>query len=96
MEDEAMKLLVRNLTVLLVVVSALVAILYARARAQVVTPRPGDLRYEALLTQPIATAERQSVVAGASALLIKDRASGQCFLAVMIGNSVGLSPATCG
>ena len=91
-----MKLLVRNLTVLLVVVAALLATVYVRARAQVVTPRPDDLRYQALLTQPIATPERQSVVAGASALLIRDRTSGQCFLAVMIGNSVGLSPASCG
>jgi hypothetical protein len=91
-----MNLLLRNLTVLLVVLAALLAAVYVRARAQVVTPRPDELRYQALLTQPIATPERQSVMAGASAMLIRDRASGQCFLAVMIGNSVGLSPASCG
>ena len=91
-----MKLPVRTSTVLLVMVSVILAALYAHARAQVITPRPEDLRYQALLTQPIATPERQSVVAGASALLIRDRTSGQCFLAVLVGNSVGLSPATCG
>lgn len=91
-----MKLSVRSVTVLLVVVSVMLAALYVRARAQVINPRPEELRYQALLTQPIATPQRQSVVAGVSALLIRDRTSGECYLAVMIGNSVGLSPATCG
>lgn len=55
-----------------------------------------DLRFQALLVQPIATPDRRSVVAGTSTLLVKDRVTGQCFLAVTVGDSVGVSPASCG
>jgi hypothetical protein len=90
-----MTLILRKLTVLVLLSFMVLATLYVRARAQVVTPRPEELRYQALLTEPIAAPEGRSVVAGTSALLIKDRVSGQCFLAVTVGNSLGLSPATC-
>ena len=69
--------------------------LIVRAGAQVLTPRPEELRFEAVLTEPIATPDRRSVVAGTSALLVRDRRSGQCYLAVTIGHSVGLAPARC-
>jgi hypothetical protein len=62
---------------------------------QVFTPRSGELRFQALLTEPIATPDRRSVVAGMSAVLVKDRLTEQCFVAVTFGNSVGLSPAAC-
>jgi hypothetical protein len=82
-------------TVLSLVLLVVLATVYVRVRAQMVTPRPENLRYQALLSEPIAAPEQRSVVAGTSALLIKDRVSGQCFLAVTVGSSLGLSPATC-
>jgi hypothetical protein len=66
-----------------------------RADAQVLTPPPDQLRYEAVLNEPIGTLDRRSVVAGTSALLVRARRSGQCYLAVTVGNSVGLAPAPC-
>jgi hypothetical protein len=83
------------LTVVSLLLAVLIATFYARAGAQVVTPRPGELRFQALLNEPLATPDRGAVVAGTSALLLKDRLTGQCFLAVTIGNSMGLSPAKC-
>jgi hypothetical protein len=77
-------------------VVALMVTVYVRAAAQVATPRPEELRFQALLTQPIATADRRSVVAGTSALLVRDRVTGQCFVAVTVGDSVGVSAASCG
>jgi hypothetical protein len=79
-----------------VLLSGAMATMYVRAEAQVVTPRPMELRYQALLNEPIATPNRGAVVAGTSALLVKDRVTGQCFLAVTIGSSIGLSAAECG
>jgi hypothetical protein len=83
------------LTFVSVLLLAVIATIYVRADAQVLTPRPEELRFQALLTQPIATPDRRAVVAGTSALLVKDRLTGQCFVAVTIGNSMGLSPAAC-
>ena len=82
--------------VALLVLLAVMTTMYARARAQVVTPRPAELRYQALRHEPLANATRSGVVAGAWTLLVRDRTTGQCFLAVTIGDSVGLSPAECG
>ena len=76
---------------LLVVLAAM----YVRAEAQVLTPPPAELRYQALLSEPIATPDRRAIVAGTSAMLVKDRVTGRCFLAVTIGNSMGLSPTDC-
>jgi hypothetical protein len=86
----------KTLIVASMLVAAVMATMYVRAAAQVVTPRPEDLRFQALLMQPIATADRRSVVPGTSTLLVKDRVTGQCFVAVTVGDSVGLSPAGCG
>jgi hypothetical protein len=67
-----------------------------RAGAQVMTPRPEELRFQMVLNEPIAAPQRGGgVVAGTSAVLVKDRLTGQCFVAVTIGNAMGLSPATC-
>ena len=85
----------RTLIAALVLASAAVTAIYVRAGAQVVTPRPEDLRFQALLNQPIAAPARRGVVPGTSALLVQDRVTGQCFVAVTIGDAMGLSPAAC-
>ena len=84
----------RILTFVLVLFSVGIAAISVRAWAQGL-PRSEELRFQVLLTQPIATPDRRSVVAGMSALLVKDRQTGQCFVAVTFGNSMGLSPAAC-
>jgi hypothetical protein len=86
----------KTLMLATVLLAIAMATLYARASAQVLTPPPKELRYQALISQPIATPDRGAVVAGTSALLLRDRVTGQCFLAVTIGNSMGLSGAECG
>jgi hypothetical protein len=65
-------------------------------RAQVQTPRPADLRFEMLLSEPIALAGRTGVVAGTSAAVVKDRRTGQCHVAITIGSAMGLAPTDCG
>ena len=86
----------KSLMFVLVLLLVTMTMMYVRARAQVLTPPPKDLRYQALLSQPIATPNQGAVVAGTSALLLRDRVTGNCFLAVTIGNSMGLSGAECG
>ena len=86
------RLSVAVLTVALVVV----AVLAGRARAQVVTPRPENLRFEMVLSEPIAMTGRTGVVAGTSAVLLKDRRTGQCHVAITIGSAMGMAPAECG
>lgn len=83
------------IVVVAVILTASIAAMYVRASAQVLTPRPEDLRFQVLLNEPIAEPNRRGVVAGTSALVVKDRLTGQCFVAVTIGNSMGLSPAAC-
>ena len=78
-----------------VIAAAVTAAMYGRTAAQVVTPRPEELRFQALLSEPIATPNQRGVVAGTSALLVKDRRTGQCFLAVTIGDAMGLSATAC-
>jgi hypothetical protein len=85
----------RTVILALAVLPAALAAMYLRAGAQVVSPRPDELRFQALLNEPIAEPGRRGVVAGTSALLVKDRRTGQCFVAITIGNSMGLSPAAC-
>jgi hypothetical protein len=85
----------KAVTFVSVLLSSAIATMYVRAGAQVLTPRPEELRFQAMLNQPIATPDRRSAVAGTSALVVKDRLTGQCFVAVTIGNSMGLSPAAC-
>ena len=75
--------------------SVAMATTYGRAGAQIVTPPPEELRFQALLNEPIAEPGRRGVVAGTSALLVKDRRTGQCFVAITIGSAMGLSPAAC-
>jgi hypothetical protein len=79
-------------SLLLAVVMAAVS---AGAGAQVVTPRPEELRYYTLLSEPVAAPGRRGVVAGTSAMLVKDRITGQCFVAITVGEGVGLSPSAC-
>ena len=56
--------------------AVLVGAVIGRAGAQVLTPRPEELRFEAVLSEPIGMPDRRSVVAGTSALLVRDRRSG--------------------
>lgn len=85
----------KTLLLALVLLSVVMTTMYVRVRAQVVTPPPDQLRYQAVLNEPIAVADQRGVVAGTSVLLIRDRQTGQCFLAVTIGNAMGLSEANC-
>jgi len=64
-------------------------------RAQVLTPRPEELRFQMLLHEPVATPDRRSVVAGTDTLLIKDRRSGQCYVAISVGQSMAMAAASC-
>lgn len=64
-------------------------------RAQVLTPRPEELRFQMLLHEPVATPDRRSVVAGTDTLLIKDRRSGQCYVAMSVGQSMAMAAASC-
>lgn len=82
-------------TAALMLLAVALASVYVRAFAQVLTPRPEEVRFEAILNQPIAASGRRGIVGGTSAIVIKDRRTGQCFVAVTIGNSMGLSPAAC-
>ena len=75
--------------------SVVAATMGVRAGAQVVTARPEELRFYTLLSEPVAAPGRRGVVAGTSAMLVKDRITGQCFVAITVGNALGLSPAAC-
>jgi hypothetical protein len=85
----------RFLALAAALIAVVLATVYGRARAQVVAPSPQDLRFQAVLNEPIATPDRRSVVAGTSALVVRDRVTGRCYIAVTIGDSMGLSPAAC-
>jgi hypothetical protein len=78
-----------------VVAAVAVGALIDHAHAQVLIPPSDQVRFEAVLNEPISTPDRRSIVAGTSALLIRDRRSGQCYLAVTVGNGVGLADARC-
>ena len=69
--------------------------IFGMARAQVLTPPPEQLRFQALLTEPIATPDRRSVVAGTNAMVVKDLATGQCYVTVTLGSGMAMSPAPC-
>ena len=75
--------------------SVVAATMGVRAGAQVVTARPEELRFYTVLSEPVAAPGRRGVVAGTSAMLVKDRITGQCFVAITVGNAMGLSPAAC-
>jgi hypothetical protein len=60
------------------------------------TREGSELRFQVLLNEPMATPDRRSVVAGTTALVVKDRRSGQCYVAVTIGQAGAMAPAPCG
>jgi hypothetical protein len=68
---------------------------YVTAGAQVLIPPPDQLRFQTLLSEPIATPSGGAVVAGTSAMVVKDRRSGQCYVVVTVGQSAAMSPAAC-
>jgi hypothetical protein len=65
------------------------------ARAQLLTPTADKVRFEMVTNEPVAAPDNRSVVAGWSAAVIRDRKSGQCFVAVTEGDSMSLAPAQC-
>ena len=86
----------RTLTLAAVLLALVMSALYVQVRAQVtVTPRPEELRFQVLVNEPVASTDRRGVVPGVSALVMRDRSTGQCFVAVTLGNAIGLSPAPC-
>jgi len=70
-------------------------LVFTTLRAQVVTARPEELRFQAVLHEPVAAPDRRSVVAGTDALLIKDRRTGQCYVAISVGQSMAMAAAAC-
>jgi len=68
---------------------------FSAARAQVLSPRPEELRFQLLLHEPVAAPDRRSVVAGTDALLVKDRRTGQCYVAISVGQSMAMAAASC-
>jgi hypothetical protein len=88
----------QNRTVAIAAVAVLItfAFVLGSARAQVVSPRPEDLRFQALRNEPIAALDRKSVVAGTSALLVQDRQTGQCYVVISVGASIAMTAAACG
>lgn len=70
-------------------------LVFSAVRAQVLSPRPEELRFQVLLHEPVAAPDRRSVVAGTDALLVKDRRSGQCYVAISVGQSMAMAGASC-
>ena len=68
---------------------------YAPIRAQVLSPRAEDLRFQMLTNEPIAAPDRLSVVAGASALVVKDQRTGRCYVALTVGQATTMAPGDC-
>jgi hypothetical protein len=89
----------RKHTYVLLLVSLLLLIglplVFSAVRAQVLSPRPEELRFQVLLHEPIAAPDRRSVVAGTDALLVKDRRTGQCYVAISVGQSMAMAVAPC-
>lgn len=85
----------RTVTLAAVLLAFVVSVLYIQVRAQIVTQRPEELRFQVLVNEPVASADRRGVVPGVSALVMRDRTTGQCFVAMTLGNAIGLSPAPC-
>ena len=70
-------------------------LVFSAVRAQVLSPRPEELRFQVLLHEPVAAPDRRSVVAGTDALLVKDRRTGQCYVAISVGQSMAMAGASC-
>jgi hypothetical protein len=81
-------------TVLLAIALVLLAAI-GWARAQVLIPRPEDVRFELVTQEPIAAPGRGSVVAGWYALVVKDRRTGTCYIALTQGNEMAMAPGEC-
>jgi hypothetical protein len=74
----------------------LIAAAYAHAHAQVLTARAEDVRFQLVTNEPIAAPEGRSIVAGTSALVLKDRRTGECFAAVTVGSAMAMVRVQCG
>ena len=84
----------KSILAILTILIALAAV-YEGARAQVLVPKPEELRFEALPSEPLGTPDRRGAVAGTAAMVVRDRNTGQCYVAITIGQAMGLAPAAC-
>ena len=78
--------------------AAFIAVLtmsFAPIRAQVLSPRAEDLRFQMLSNEPIAAPDRRSVVAGTSAMVVKDQRTGRCYVALTVGQATTMAPGDC-
>jgi hypothetical protein len=78
-----------------VTVLAVLAMIFGPARAQVLSPPPEQLRFQVLSNEPVAAPDRRSVVAGVSAMVLKDLRTGQCYVAVTVARGASVAPAAC-
>jgi hypothetical protein len=87
----------RKMIVTVLLAGALVFLAaFGWARAQVLIPRAEDVRFELLTQEPIAGPDHRSVVAGWYALVVKDRRTGKCYIALTQGNEMAMAPGECG
>ena len=84
------------ITVALVVCVLLIGVGFRRAAAQVLIPQPEDVRFQLIGNEPVAAPDGRSVVAGWSALILKDRRANQCYLALTQGSAMSTVPLPCG
>jgi hypothetical protein len=90
--------MVRKALLLSITVAALlfIAAVFVHARAQVLASGPERVRFQMLSNEPIATPDGGAVVAGSSASVVRDRRTGQCYVAVTMGSAMGLDRVDCG
>jgi len=83
-------------SIALVIVLVFLATGFGWIRAQVAIPRPEDVRFQLLINEPIAAPDGRSVVPAASALVLRDRRTSQCYVVVSVGSTMAMAPGDCG
>ena len=73
-----------------------VGALFGYARAQGMFPGPDRVRFRMISNEPIATSDGGAVVAGSSAIVVQDRRTGQCYVAVSVGSAMAMERIDCG
>jgi hypothetical protein len=79
----------------LVTVLAGLVMIFRPAQAQVLSPPPDQLRFQVLSSEPIAAPDRRSVVAGTSAMVVKDQRTGTCYVVVTVARGASMAQAPC-
>jgi hypothetical protein len=64
-------------------------------RAQVLIPRPDEVRFQLITNEPVAAPDRRAVIPGWSAQVIKDWQTSQCFVAISANREIAISPVAC-